>query len=97
MDLPATQVVALQPVDPTIVPEEAAQIVRDGTNEVIGRITSSRMSPTLERSICLGQVDAEYAAPGTELTCVLVNLDRIVVRVMEHHAHFDPEGERLRG
>jgi len=93
-DLP--HLVAIQTTDPTIVPEEAAQIVRGGTNEIIGRITSSRYSPTLERSICLGQVDSEAAAPGTTLTVVLVSGERITARVMEHHAHFDPEGERLR-
>ncbi|MGI9599296.1 MAG: 2Fe-2S iron-sulfur cluster-binding protein [Acidimicrobiales bacterium] len=90
-------VVAIQPTDPTIVPDEACQIVRPNTNEIVGRITSSRMSPTLERSICLGQVAPESAPAGSELTVVLVDGRRITARVMEHHAHFDPEGERLRG
>ncbi len=90
-------VVAIQPTDPTIVPEEACQIVRANSNEIIGRITSSRMSPTLNRSICLGQVAPEAASAGSELTVVLVNGRRITAKVMEHHAHFDPEGERLRG
>ena len=90
-------VVAIQPTDGTVVPSEASQIVRHGTNEILGRITSSRMSPTLGRSICLGQVLPEAAAPGTELTIVLVDGTRILARVMEHHAHFDAEGERLRG
>ncbi|WP_420611543.1 2Fe-2S iron-sulfur cluster-binding protein [Candidatus Spongiisocius sp.] len=93
----ASVLVAIQPTDPSIVPEEAAQIVRPGTNEIIGRITSSRMSPTLERSICLGQVLPEVSGPGTELTVVLVGGRRITARVAEHHAHFDPEGERVRG
>ncbi len=90
-------VVAIQTTDPRIVPEEASQIVRAGTNEILGRITSSRMSPTLNRSICLGQVAPEVAAAGSELTVVLTTGERITARVMEHHAHFDPEGERLRG
>ena len=55
------------------------------------------MSPTLGRSICLGQVLPEAAEPGSELTVVLVGGRRITARVMEHHAHFDPEGERVRG
>jgi sarcosine oxidase subunit alpha len=93
----APLVVAIQTVDPTIVPHEASQIVRDGTNEILGRITSSRMSPTLNRSICLGQVAPEAAAPGTSLTVVLIDGTRVRATVMEHHAHFDPEGERLRG
>ena len=96
-DTSAPVLVAIQPTDPSIVPEEAAQIVRPGTNHIIGRITSSRMSPTLERSVCLGQVLPEISGPGTELTVVLVGGRRITARVMEHHAHFDPEGERVRG
>ena len=91
------RVVALQPTDPKLVPEEACQIVRDGTNEIAGRITSSRYSPTLDRSICLGQVDPSLAEPGTIVTIQLVDGRRETARVMEHHAHFDPEGERLRG
>ena len=93
----APVIVAIQPTDPEIVPEEAAQIVRPGTNQTIGRITSSRMSPTLGRSICLGQVLPEAAAPGSELTVLLVDGRRVTAKVMAHHAHFDPEGERLRG
>ena len=82
--------------------EAGAEIVvvdnsTDGTTEIIGRITSSRMSPTLERSICLGQLAADAARPGAEVTVVLIDGRRIKARVMEHHAHFDPEGERLRG
>ncbi len=90
------KLVAIQTADPSIVPEEASQIVRAGTNEILGRITSSRMSPTLKRSICLGQVASEAAAPGTTLTVVMTTGERITAKVMEHHAHFDPEGERLR-
>ncbi len=90
------KVVAIQTTDPTIVPEEACQIVRAGTNEIIGRITSSRMSPTLGRSICLGQVLPEAADAGSNLTVVMTTGERITAKVMEHHAHFDPEGERLR-
>ena len=93
----APVVVAIQPTDPQVVPEEAAQIVRPGTNQTIGRITSSRMSPTLGRSICLGQVLPEAAASGSELTVLLVDGRRVTAKVMAHHAHFDPEGERLRG
>jgi len=89
------QLVALQPVEPTVVPEEASQLIDGGT--IVGRITSSRWSPTLERSICLGQVAADHARAGIEITVRLRDGSDAVVRVMEHHAHFDPEGERLRG
>jgi len=89
--------VALQPVDGSVVPEEAAQIVLPDSKDIIGRITSSRFSPTLNRSVCLGQVDPAHAAPGNIVTVQLFNGDRIPATVMEHHAHFDPEGARLRG
>ena len=90
-------IVAIQPDDPDIVPEEAAQIVRGDTNEILGRITSARMSPTLGRAICLGQVEPELAAGGTKVTVLLASGQRIGATVMDHHAHFDPAGERLRG
>ncbi|MGH1488955.1 MAG: 2Fe-2S iron-sulfur cluster-binding protein [Acidimicrobiales bacterium] len=93
----APVIVALQPTDGAIVPHEASQIVRAGTNEILGRITSSRMSPTLGRSVCLGQVAPSAAAAGTVLTVVLADGTRTTAEVMEHHAHFDPQGERLRG
>ncbi|MEL0139377.1 MAG: glycine cleavage T C-terminal barrel domain-containing protein, partial [Acidimicrobiaceae bacterium] len=90
-------IVACQPDNGSVVPEEAAQILRAGTTEIVGRITSSRMSPTLNRSICLAQVTKEFAAPGTSLEVLLVSGERIRATVQEHHAHFDPEGARLRG
>ncbi|MEO0495570.1 MAG: 2Fe-2S iron-sulfur cluster-binding protein, partial [Actinomycetota bacterium] len=70
-------IVACQPDNGSVVPEEAAQILRAGTTEIVGRITSSRMSPTLNRSICLAQVSKEFAAPGTSLEVLLVSGDRI--------------------
>jgi sarcosine oxidase, subunit alpha len=69
----------------------------EGRNELVGRITSSRMSPTLGRSICLGFVAPHLAEPGTTVTVNLPDGKRIPARVMEHHAHFDPEGKRQRG
>lgn len=89
------RLVAVQPVDPTVVPDEASQLVADGST-IVGRITSSRMSPTLRRSVCLAQVDAALAAPGTEVSVLLPDGTRIAARVQEHLAHVDPEGERQR-
>jgi sarcosine oxidase subunit alpha len=90
------RLVGLQPYDGSVVPPEASQIV-EGKNELVGRITSSRMSPTLGRSICLGFVAPHLAEPGTTVTVHLPDGERIPARVMEHHAHFDPEGKRQRG
>ena len=91
----SVHLVALQPVDPMIVPPEASQIVENG-NHIAGRITSSRFSPTLKRSICLGVVAPHLSAPGTTVTVQLPNRTRIRATVMPHHAHFDPDGVRLR-
>jgi len=97
-DTSAPVLVAIQPTHHgRVVPDEAAQIVRPGTDEIIGRITSSRMSPSLHRSVCLGQVLPEVSDPGTELTVVMLDGRRITARVMEHHAHLDPDGMRVRG
>ncbi len=89
--------VLLEPTDPAIVPAEACQIVRAGTNEILGRVTSSRFSPTLERSICMGQVDASIAGPGTEVTIVLTDGERTTATVKAEHSFYDPEGVRVRG
>lgn len=89
------RLVAIQPEDGRVVPAEASQIIRsDG--RIAGRITSSRMSPTLGRSVCLGQVDPDLAAPATRLTVRLPDGSDVAARVIEGHAHFDPEGGRQR-
>ena len=89
------RLVGLQPVDGSIVPAEASQIV-EGTSTIVGRITSSRMSPTLERAICLGYVAPHLAAPDTQVTIKLPDGRRIPARVTAQLAHVDPEGDRLR-
>jgi sarcosine oxidase subunit alpha len=89
-----SRLVGLQPVDGSVVPEEAS-LVMDGA-VIAGRITSSRMSPTLGRSICLAQVDARLAEPGTVITVRLPGGRSIAARVMPQHAHVDPDGGRMR-
>ncbi|MGH3564993.1 MAG: glycine cleavage T C-terminal barrel domain-containing protein, partial [Pseudonocardia sp.] len=100
------RLVGLAPVDGSVVPPEASLIVgarsvggarvdTAGT-PILGRVTSSRMSPTLGRSVCLAQVDVAHAAPGTELTVHLPDGRRIPAVVTEHLAQLDPDGERLR-
>jgi len=89
-----SRLVGLQPEDGSLVPPEASQIV-DG-RRIVGRVTSSRMSPTLGRSICLAQVEAALAAPGTRVTVRLPGGRLVGARVTEHLAHVDPEGSRLR-
>ncbi len=88
------RLVGLQPVDGSIVPAEGSQIVR-GPTEIVGRITSSRMSPTLGRSICLGFVAHELAQAGSTVTVLLPSGRRIEATVTPTPAHVDPEGRRL--
>ncbi len=90
------RLVGLQPVDGSVVPPEASQIV-EGERRILGRVTSSRMSPTLGRSVCLAQIDAAHAAPGTAVTVQLPDGSRIAAQVTERLAHLDPAGERQRG
>jgi sarcosine oxidase, subunit alpha len=88
------RLVGLQPLDGAVVPPEACQIV-DGGSGIVGRITSSRMSPALGRSICLAQLAAHLATPGTRVDVLLPDGRRVRARVMEDLAHFDPGGKRL--
>ncbi|MGH3756821.1 2Fe-2S iron-sulfur cluster-binding protein [Actinophytocola sp.] len=91
------RLVGLRPVDGTIVPPEASQIVTgERGTEIRGRVTSSRMSPTLGRAICLGQVDVALAEPGTEVSVLLPDGRRVPATVTEHLAQVDPAGARLR-
>jgi sarcosine oxidase, subunit alpha len=89
------RLVAIHPNDPTKVPTEASQIVVDGV--IQGRVTSSRFSPTLNRSICLGLVAPSLATPGTVVPIRLPSGMVIQGTVMEHHASYDHEGVKLRG
>ena len=90
------KLVGLQPHDGSVVPPEASQIL-EGEKTIAGRITSSRFSPTLGRSICLGFVAPRLAEPGTTVTVRLPSGERITARVTEHHAHYDSEGMKARG
>ncbi|MDI3329189.1 MAG: 2Fe-2S iron-sulfur cluster-binding protein [Micrococcus sp.] len=88
------RLVSIQPVDPGIVPPEASQILLP-TGRIGGRITSSRHSPTLNRSVCLGQVERSLSEPGTVLSIRLPDGRTVEGTVMPRLAHVDPEGTRL--
>jgi sarcosine oxidase subunit alpha len=95
-DAHQSRLVALEPLDPTRVPVEASQLVGE-RREILGRVTSSRWSPTVGRGICLGQVRADLAAPGTVLHALQPDGTLVEVRVREELAVVDPEGVRARG
>jgi sarcosine oxidase subunit alpha len=90
------RLVGLQPVDGSVVPAEGSQIV-EGRATIVGRITSSRRSPTLGRSVCLGFVAPHLAEPGTTVAVRLPDGRRVPAVVMPQLAHVDPEGARLHG
>jgi glycine cleavage system aminomethyltransferase T len=80
------------------VPEEGLQVVTQGTNgrlDIIGWVTSSRYSPTLNENIGLCWLPAETAdQPGAHFT--IRRNGRLIKAAVHHGAFFDPEGERLR-
>ncbi len=90
------RLVGLRTTDETLVPAEGSQLI-DPDGRICGRVTSSRLSPALGRSVCLAQLDAVYAEPGTEVTVRLVDGGNACAVVTEHLAQVDPEGLRLRG
>ncbi|MDD7968940.1 2Fe-2S iron-sulfur cluster-binding protein [Actinomycetospora lemnae] len=91
----APRLVGLRPLDATVVPPEASQIL-DRAGGIAGRVTSSRMSPTLGRSIGLAQLDRELAEVGTRVTVRLPD-GRDVAAEVTDPVHVDPEGAKLRG
>jgi sarcosine oxidase subunit alpha len=94
-DVDSPRLVPLVMVDPAVVPPEACQVV-DDDGVIVGRVTSSRRSPTLGRSIALAQVLASRSLAGTTVTIVLPDRSRIHARVHSSAAFVDPEGGRLR-
>jgi sarcosine oxidase subunit alpha len=80
------------------VPEEANQIVRPGEGplglEIIGRLTSVRYSPTLDKVIGLGWLPAEMAEPGQTFS-VRTHGELLTGRVVPL-PFYDLEGARLR-
>jgi sarcosine oxidase subunit alpha len=80
------------------IPAEGVQIVaeKDGALEIIGHVTSSRYSPTLEQAIGLCWLPAPVAEEaGTQFTIRLVD-GRLVTARVHHGPFYDPGGERLR-
>ena len=68
-----------------------AEALRSGINTV------PQGQAEAARAIGLGFVAKRISAPGTIVIVRLEDGTTAPVMVMEHHAHFDPEGTRLRG
>ncbi len=91
------QLVGLMTDDTKIVLEEGAQITAEETNAIpakmIGHITSSYWSETLQRSIALAMIEGGRAKLGKD---VFVPMPRGIhrARIVEP-VFYDPQGERL--
>jgi sarcosine oxidase subunit alpha len=92
------QLVGLLPDLASEVLEEGAQIVADPHQTIpmtmIGHVTSSYMSPNLERAFALALVRDGRPKVGQKV--YLPMLDRIIAVTVTEPVFLDPEGERLR-
>jgi sarcosine oxidase subunit alpha len=89
---PRSRLVGFQMVDTLRVPPEGCQVVDQG--RPVGRLTSTRFSPTLGRSIGLAWLPAAHAAAGERFLIRWneVDLPAVVTPV----PFYDPQGKRLR-
>ena len=76
------------------VPTEGAAVVGDG-NQPVGRVTSSRFSPKLQKTIGMAWVPAALAEDGTEIT--LADNGQRLRALVQTAPFYDPDQERLRG
>jgi sarcosine oxidase subunit alpha len=76
------------------VPVEGTQVI-GSTGEPVGRITSSRFSHRLGKSIGIAWVPVELADEGSDITISDPSGARIPATVT-HRPFYDPDGERLR-
>jgi glycine cleavage system aminomethyltransferase T len=74
-------------------PAEGCQVVSRG--RPVGRVTSTRFSPTLERVLGLAWVPADQARPGARFMIRSNGAD--VPAEVAAPPFYDPEGKRLRG
>jgi sarcosine oxidase, subunit alpha len=74
---------------------QEARLIVEG-DHIARPITSSRISPTPRRPICLAQVNARLARPGTEVTERLPGGRLIAATIMPQLTHLDPDGKRMR-
>ena len=95
---PTQRLVGFKMANPGVVPEEGLQIVTEkagGGLEIIGWVTSSRHSPTLDEAIGLCWLPVDLAAQeGASFT--IRTRERLLQGRVHHGAFYDPDGERLR-
>ena len=75
------------------IPDDGVAILDNG--KLIGRVTSSRLSPTLGYGIGLCWVRKAFAQPGSAIS-IRTSDGRDVPAEVIDHAAYDPQGERLK-
>ena len=81
----------LDPSSP--IPDDGVAVLENG--EIAGRVTSSRMSPTMKRGIGLAWVRNDMSGSGNNFTIRLADGQDVTATVLDH-AVYDPEGLRLK-
>ena len=97
-DTPRQRLVGFKMVTPGVVPDEGLQIVRPAANsqfDIIGWVTSSRFSPTLNEAIGLCWLDVDLARQAGQTFTIRMN-GRLEIARVHHGPFYDPEGQRLR-
>ena len=89
---PRSRLVGFQMAETQQVPSEGCQVVRRGAP--VGRVTSARFSPTLQRSLGLAWVPADQATPGERFFIRWNGAD--VPAVVTPIPFYDPAGKRLK-
>ena len=89
---PREQLVGFEMRDASVVPAEGEQILENGY--LVGRVTSARYSPTLDKSIGLGWVAHKWAYAGA--TIQIRTRGTLAGATVVCQPFYDPGGERLR-
>ncbi|HSM57482.1 MAG TPA: FAD-dependent oxidoreductase [Candidatus Sulfomarinibacteraceae bacterium] len=93
---PAQRLCGFKMCDPQLAPAEGLQVVEQTAEglTIVGHVTSSRYSPSLEEAIGLCWLPARLADPGTKIAIRLED-GRLVEAEVCGGAFYDPEGRRL--
>jgi len=75
------------------IPDDGVAVLDKG--RIAGRVTSSRLRPTLKRGIGLAWVRNDMSEKGSLFTIRLANGEDVQATVLDHAA-YDPEGTRLK-